>query len=74
MAKIKTKNAQEEFFQELDNMIGKSSTGRDGMMEEFLTQNVFVKGDDDLIPYSFEGYSFWRDICRESQAILTLYS
>ncbi|EKR66379.1 phage terminase large subunit GpA-like protein [Leptospira weilii str. 2006001853] len=67
MAKTKTKNAQEEFFQELDNMIGKPSTERDGTMEEFLTQNVFVKGDDELIPYSFDGYSFWRDICRESQ-------
>ncbi|AKH77074.1 phage terminase large subunit GpA-like protein [Leptospira interrogans serovar Grippotyphosa str. 2006006986] len=67
MAKTKTKNAQEEFFQELDNLIGKSSTEREGTMEEFLTQNVFVKGDDDLIPYSFDGYSFWRDICRESQ-------
>ncbi|MDI7213804.1 phage terminase large subunit family protein [Leptospira santarosai] len=67
MAKTKSKNAQEEFFQELDSLIGKPSTGRDGTMEEFLTQNVFVKGDDDLIPYSFEGYSFWKDICRESQ-------
>ncbi|AVQ11699.1 Phage terminase large subunit GpA-like protein [Leptospira santarosai] len=67
MAKTKSKNAQEEFFQELDSLVGKPSTGRDGTMEEFLTQNVFVKGDDDLIPYSFEGYSFWQDICRESQ-------
>lgn len=67
MAKTKSKNAQEEFFQELDSLVGKPSTGRDGTMEEFLTQNVFVKGDDDLVPYSFKGYSFWQDICRESQ-------
>ncbi|TGM88520.1 phage terminase large subunit family protein [Leptospira licerasiae] len=68
MAKTKNRtNDQDRFFEELDNIAGSPANVLGRTMEEFLVQNVFVKGDEDLIPYSFNGYSFWKDICRESQ-------
>ncbi|MBW9233557.1 phage terminase large subunit family protein [Leptospira santarosai] len=66
MAKTKQKsNAQDQFFQALDNIT--QSPNHRTSLEEFLLHNVYVKGREGLVPYSFEGYSFWRDISRESQ-------
>lgn len=68
MAKIKPKsNAQDQFFQELDNIVVNPKNGSEGSLEEFLIQEVLIKSVNGLVPYSFEGYSFWKDICRESQ-------
>ncbi|WP_061230457.1 phage terminase large subunit family protein [Leptospira interrogans] len=68
MAKIKQKsNAQDQFFQELDNIIVNPKNGSNESLEEFLLQEVLIKSVNGLVPYSFEGYSFWKDICRESQ-------
>ncbi|AXR68263.1 phage terminase large subunit family protein [Leptospira mayottensis] len=68
MAKIKPKsNAQDQFFQELDNIVVNPKNGSEGSLEEFLLQEVLIKSVNGLVPYSFEGYSFWKDICRESQ-------
>ncbi|EKO77755.1 MULTISPECIES: phage terminase large subunit family protein [unclassified Leptospira] len=66
MAKTKQKsNAQDQFFQALDNIT--QSPNHRTSLEEFLLHNVYVKGKEGLVPYSFEGYSFWKDISRESQ-------
>ncbi|MDI7200154.1 phage terminase large subunit family protein [Leptospira santarosai] len=66
MAKTKQKsNAQDQFFQALDNIT--QSPNHRTSLEEFLLHNVYVKGREGLVPYSFEGYSFWKDISRESQ-------
>ncbi|MBM9546113.1 phage terminase large subunit family protein [Leptospira sp. 201903074] len=69
--KKQTASATERFFDEIDSIVTQTTSlsGVAGTtLEEFLCQNILVKGPfGQLVPFSFEGYAFWKWITRVSQ-------